>query len=73
MVRVQGALDDSWASQYATMKVTVDHAPDGPATTTLVGRLKDQVDLVGLIVHLFEWGHPHRQRQRSDNILVRRR
>ena len=58
VVRVLGALSDTWASTYATMTTTVDHVQTNQATTTLVGTLKDQAHLVGLLMRLYDQGYP---------------
>jgi hypothetical protein len=57
-VRVQGALGDTWTAAYTTMTIKVDHVEDNQATTTLVGTLKDQAQLVGLLMRLFDLGYP---------------
>ena len=51
-------MSDTWAAEYIAMNMAVDIDPSRPDTTTLVGTLKDQAHLVGLLTRLYDQGYP---------------
>jgi hypothetical protein len=57
MVRVEGVLSATCARRYESMNITIDRTPGRQARTTLTGILKDQAELVGLIMCLYNQGH----------------
>ncbi len=57
-IRISGILSDTWAAEYAAMNIAVEIDPSRPNTTTLVGTLEDQAQLIGLIVRLYDRGYP---------------
>ncbi len=57
-VRVQGAVSDTWIAEYAALKMTVDRDAEGVVTTSLVGTLRDQAQLIGLLTRLYDLSHP---------------
>ena len=53
-IRVNGSLDESWSDRLAGMGITsISPENDGPITT-LVGSLRDQAELVGVLNNLYE-------------------
>jgi hypothetical protein len=57
-IRVQGHLDDSWSDQLGGLTVTAVQLQDGTSVTTLVGALKDQAALAGVLATLSDLGLP---------------
>ncbi len=53
-ISVQGYLEDSWADRLAGMKIKIGSRMDQAPVTSLVGRLQDQVELVGVLNSLYE-------------------
>jgi hypothetical protein len=58
VICVRGILNDTWADLHMALNITVDHDAGGPSTTELTGILKDQAQLVGLIMRLYDQGYP---------------
>ena len=54
-IRVAGHLDDQWASRLAGMAITVDAARGAEVITTLIGGLRDQTELAGVLNTLYEF------------------
>ena len=52
-IRVQGSLDQKWSGRLQGLGITVKESPDRLPVTTLVGRLKDQAALLGVLNALF--------------------
>ncbi len=53
-IEVEGHLTESWAECLAGMQITVRKRSDQSAMTTLVGRLKDQAELSGVLNSLYD-------------------
>ena len=53
-IKVQGCLDDSWADRLAGMTITTSSQGDQAPVTTLVGLLRDQAELSGVLNTLYE-------------------
>jgi hypothetical protein len=53
-IRAQGSLDESWSDRLAGMAITAESEADGLPVTTLVGRLRDQAELSGVLNTLYE-------------------
>ncbi|MGB5872447.1 MAG: hypothetical protein WBG80_16445 [Bacteroidota bacterium] len=51
-IEVQGRLDVEWADRLEGMNIT--HREHGTPVTTLIGRLRDQAALSGLLNSLYE-------------------
>ena len=53
-IRVQSRLDESWSERLGGLRITTcdqgDHAP----VTTLVGTVKDQAELIGIVNSLYD-------------------
>ena len=53
-VEVDGHLDESWSDRLAGMRITARERPDQTFVTTLIGRLRDQAELSGLLISLYD-------------------
>ena len=52
-IRVQGSLDQKWSGRLQGLGISVKESPDRLPVTILVGRLKDQAALLGVLNALF--------------------
>ncbi len=48
-IKVEGHLDESWSECLAGMHITTRKRSDQTAVTTLIGRLRDQAELTGVL------------------------
>jgi len=55
-IRVLGFLDESWSERLGGLRITADSQtnPEGPVTE-LVGKVRDQAELSGLLNTLYEF------------------
>ena len=53
-ITVEGYLDDSWSDRLGGMTVTTSSHGDQGVMTTLVGRVRDQAELFGVLNTLYE-------------------
>ena len=53
-IEVEGHLNESWSDCLAGMRITVRKRLDQTAMATLVGRLKDQAELSGVLNNLYD-------------------
>lgn len=53
-IKVAGHLDESWSDCLGGMRITMRRRTDQAAMTTLVGRMRDQAELMGVINSLYE-------------------
>jgi hypothetical protein len=53
-IRVQGSLDESWSERLAGMTIISSSQESQAPVTTLVGRLRDQAELSGVLNSLYE-------------------
>ena len=53
-IRVQGRFDSNWIDQVTGMSISEDTRKGGPSVTTLVGYLKDQAMLSGILNSLYD-------------------
>jgi hypothetical protein len=53
-VEVDGHLDESWSDRLAGMRITARERPDQTFVTTLIGRLRDQAELSGVLNSLYD-------------------
>ena len=51
---VKGALDDHWSDRLAGMAISVAESESGSPQTTLVGPLRDQAQLNGVLETLYD-------------------
>jgi hypothetical protein len=51
---VQGRLDRSWSDRLAGMYITAGESENGEPTTCLVGDLRDQAQLCGVLNSLYD-------------------
>ena len=57
-IRVLGQLNASWADQLETMTITVGQAAGQGQVTTLMGEVRDQAALMGVLNSLYDLGFP---------------
>jgi hypothetical protein len=57
-IRVLGQLSASWADQLETMTITVGQAEGQGQVTTLMGEVRDQAALLGVLCALYDMGFP---------------
>lgn len=53
-IRIQGHLDSEWADRIEGMNITRDEVQYGAPETVLVGRVRDQSALAGVLNTLYE-------------------
>ena len=53
-IRVEGSLPVSWSERLGDMVISPGRSDRGPPTTTLVGVLRDQASLAGVLKTLYE-------------------
>ena len=53
-IRAQGNLDKSWSDRLAGMSITRGISENKAPVTTLVGHLRDQAELVGVLKALYD-------------------
>jgi hypothetical protein len=58
LIVVRGHVDDGMSDWLGGMKITVSNRPGEPPVTTLVGRLRDQAELRGVVETLYEFHFP---------------
>jgi len=52
-IEVEGHLADSWSDRLAGMRITTRERSDQTTVTSLVGRLRDQAELSGVLNSLY--------------------
>ena len=57
-IKVEGHLDESWSECLAGMHITTRKRSDQTAVTTLIGRLRDQSELTGVLNSLHDLHRP---------------
>jgi hypothetical protein len=57
-IRVQGRIAPSWSDRLAGMNVSLDAPRAEPLSTTLLGELRDQASLAGVLRTLYELHRP---------------
>jgi len=53
-ITVEGRLKDSWSDCLGGMSITYSSSGDKTVTTTLLGQVRDQADLSGVLNTLYE-------------------
>ena len=53
-IEVDGRLQESWSDSLGGMRITSRIRKDHTVVTTLVGRLRDQGELSGVLKHLYD-------------------
>ncbi|MDX2452599.1 hypothetical protein [Desulfosarcina sp.] len=53
-INVKGRLDDCWSDRLAGMRITTSGSDDEALVTTLMGHLRDQAQLSGVLNSLYE-------------------
>lgn len=57
-IRVQGCLEEIWSDRLSGMKITMNMQDYQGPVTTLVGQVKDQSELIGVLNGIFELRMP---------------
>ena len=70
---IEGALDAFWSDCLAGMQISSDGIDEGLPTTTLVGRLRDQAQLRGVLNCLCDLHHAILLVESVDDARNRRR
>ena len=52
-IEVDGHIDESWSDRLAGMQITTRKRSDQTTVTTLIGRLRDQAELSGVLNSLY--------------------
>ena len=55
---VQGYLEEVWSDRLADMQITMSMPGENEPVTTLVGQVRDQAELVGVLNGLYELRMP---------------
>jgi hypothetical protein len=53
-IRVQGFLDESWSERLGGLRITTSSQGDQGRVTALVGQVRDQAELAGVLNTLYE-------------------
>ena len=53
-IEVEGHLDESWSERLAGMHITSRKRSDQTTVTSLIGRLRDQAELSGVLNSLYD-------------------
>ena len=53
-IEVEGHLDESWSERLAAMRIATRKRADQSSVTTLIGRLRDQAQLSGVLNSLYD-------------------
>ena len=53
-IDVKGRLDDRWSDRLAGMRISTSGSEDEASVTTLMGHLRDQAQLSGVLNSLYE-------------------
>ena len=53
-IRVLGSLDESWSERLGGLRITTSSLKDQGPVTELVGQIRDQAELSGLLNTLYE-------------------
>jgi len=53
-IRVQGLLDESWSDRLGGLRITTEQIKDHGPGTVLVGHLRDQAELSGVLNTLYD-------------------
>ena len=70
---VQGALNEDWSNRLAGMTVSTTDREAGISHTTLVGRIRDQAELSGVLDTLYNLHMPILSVEKIDNEPDNRR
>ncbi len=53
-IRVEGSLNESWSERLGGMRITTSSQKDKAPVTALVGQVRDQAELAGVLNTLYE-------------------
>lgn len=51
---VNGMIDESWSDRYSGMQISIERKKGKAIITTLVGEIRDQAALSGILTNLYE-------------------
>ncbi len=54
-IRVQGLLDESWSERLGGLRIATSNQKDQGPATELVGQIRDQAELSGVLNTLYEF------------------
>ncbi len=54
LIRVMGSLDESWSERLGGLRITTSSQGDQGRVTALVGQVRDQAELAGVLNTLYE-------------------
>ncbi|MGD9074491.1 MAG: hypothetical protein PVJ69_04705 [Desulfobacteraceae bacterium] len=57
-ITVEGKLDKSWSDRLGGMRITAHEREDQTTVTTLIGQVRDQAELAGVLNSLYELHMP---------------
>ena len=57
-IRLEGLLDQSWAAEFGDMRIRHTRRAQKPPMTTIVGEVRDQAALSGLLNLVYNLGYP---------------
>lgn len=57
-IKIQGCLEEIWSDRLGGMKITMNIEVYKDPVTTLIGKLKDQSELIGVLNGLYELRMP---------------
>ncbi len=64
-IEVEGHLAESWSDRLAGMRIATRKRADQTTVTTLIGRLRDQAELSGVLISLYDL---HRSIQKVEVV-----
>ena len=53
-IEVEGEVPESWSDRLGDMRITMRQRADQSTVTTLIGRVRDQAELAGVLNTLYE-------------------
>jgi hypothetical protein len=53
-IEVEGVLDERWSDRFGGLRINTRKRADQSTVTTLTGRVRDQAELSGLLVSLYD-------------------
>ena len=52
-IGVQGVLEKRWADRLGAMRISIEEPREAASTTVLMGRVRDQAELIGILNSLY--------------------
>ena len=57
-IEVEGVVSENWSDHFGDMRISTRTRKDNSIVTTLVGRVRDQAELSGLLNSLYDYHLP---------------